>query len=151
MIDERRKRFDYTDRMTQTLTHSEPMTSQDLFQLIFVRYPKPAAWLLALRDKAVKPFGLKTGNHFEELLLSETIQEMVLGQEDKHLDFYVVLSCATPAGSWQDIHVSTYVTYHNCVGRLYFLGIRVFHAVLVKGLLKRAARLWMKEHPRKKA
>ena len=70
----------------------------------------------------------------------------MLGQKDKHLDFYVVLECLAPMGSWQDIHVSTYVTYHNFLGKLYFGGIRIFHVFLVKSLLNRAARLWMKNH-----
>lgn len=140
--------FDYADHVTETLRHSQRMTARALFELIFVCYPKPAAWLLAFRDRLVKSFGLKTGNHFEKMMLSETAQRIVLGQEDKHLDFYVVLECSTPMGSWQDIRVSTYVKYHNIMGRLYFGGIRPFHVLLVKRLVKRAARLWMKNFPR---
>ncbi len=138
--------FDYADRITQTLRYAKPMTARALFELIFVFYPKPAAWLLNLRDQLVKPLGLRTGNHFEQLVLSETGRKIVLGQKDKHLDFYVVLECLAPMGSWQDIHVSTYVTYHNFLGKLYFGGIRIFHVFLVKSLLNRAARLWMKNH-----
>lgn len=140
--------FDYADRITQTLRRAKPMTARDLFELIFVAYPKSAAWLLALRDRLVKPLGLQTGNHFAQMVLSETTRKIVLGQKDKHLDFYVVLECPSPMGSWQDFHVSTYVRYHNFAGKLYFLGIRVFHVVLVKSLAKRAAKLWMKKYPR---
>ena len=136
--------FDYADRITQTLRYAKPMTARALFELIFVSYPKPAAWLLSLRDQLVKPLGLRTGNHFEQLILYETERKMVLGQKDRQLDFYVVLECLTPIGSWQDIRVSTYVTYHNFLGKLYFRGIRIFHVLLVKSLLKRAARIWIR-------
>lgn len=124
--------FDYADRITQTLRYAKPMTARALFELIFVSYPKPAAWLLSLRDQLVKPLGLRTGNHFEQLILYETERKIVLGQKDRHLDFYVVLECLTPIGSWQDIRVSTYATYHNFLGKLYFGGDSHFPCSLSK-------------------
>ncbi|MEE0510786.1 MAG: DUF2867 domain-containing protein [Peptococcaceae bacterium] len=143
-----RKRFDYEDRMVQTITHSQRMRAVDLFRLIFMTPPKPVAWLLMLRDRLMKPFGVKTDSDFKRLILFETENKIVLGQRDKHLDFYVSLTCAPPIASRQDFCVSTCVNYHNVFGKLYFGCIRFVHIVLVKYLLKRAAKIWVKNQPR---
>lgn len=141
-----RELFDYKDCITESVRGSQRMSAREFFQLVFVHYPKPAAWMLLLRDKMVQPLGLQTGNRFEQMILSETENQIVLGQTDKHLDFYVLLDCFSPLGSWQDVRLSTCVKYHNFLGRLYFWGIRPAHIVLVRYLVKRAVKLWEKEH-----
>ncbi len=143
-----RKVVDYEDCMVQTVKHSQRMMASDLFRLIFMTPPKPVAWLLMLRDRLMKPFGVKTDSDFKRLILFETEDKIVLGQRDKHLDFYVSLTCAPPLASWQDLRVRTCVNYHNVFGKLYFGCIRFVHIVLVKYLLKRAAKIWMENHPR---
>lgn len=141
--------MDYEDCVCETIYHADRIKALDLFELIFERYPKPAAWLLTLRDHLVKPFGLKTGSRFRSMILEEDDAHVLLGQEDKHLDFYVLLECSYPFGSWQDVRVRTLVRYHNLLGKVYFCGIRVFHVILVQALSKRAVRIWMRGHAKR--
>lgn len=132
----------YEDCFRQTLTGQEQMKPRDLFNLVFVHYPKPAQYLLKLRDKLVKPLGLKTGGGFADMILEENETALVIGKQDKHLDFYVLLACECPSRNKQNISISTLVNYHNSLGRIYFFVIRLFHVVLVKNLVKRAVRIW---------
>lgn len=132
----------YEDCFRQTLIGKERMKPRDLFDLIFVHYPKPALCLLRFRDWLVKPLGLKTGGGFADMILEENETELVIGKQDKHLDFYVVLACELPSGNKQTISVSTLVKYNNGLGKIYFFVIRLFHILIVKNLVKRAVRIW---------
>lgn len=43
-----------------------------------------------------------------------------------------------PADGWQDAAVTTVVRFNNFWGKLYFIGIWVFHKLLVKNLFRKA-------------
>ncbi len=137
----------YTDTYVATIRNARRMTAGDLFQLMFVRYPKPALYLLQLRDWLVKPFGLQRGDGFTDLIKEQNDEQVILDKSDKHLDFSVMLQCDAPdaQASCQTIRITTIVKYHNPLGRVYFFFIRPFHALICKWLLKRAARIWEKE------
>ncbi len=135
----------YEDCFRQTLIGKERMKPRDLFDLIFVQYPKPAQYLLKFRDMLVKPLGLKTGGGFADMIIEENETGLVIGKRDKHLDFYVVLECESPSGNAQNISISTLVNYNNGLGRIYFFAIRLFHILIVKSLVKRAVRIWSNE------
>jgi Protein of unknown function (DUF2867) len=106
--------------------------------------------LMRLRDALVRPFGLKTTPRgprrpphfvqgervglFRVFLRSE--DELVLGEDDRHLDFRVCLRVAGDGPAT----LPTLVRFHNVFGRAYFACIRPFHALVVKRMLGRAAR-----------
>lgn len=96
----------YEDCFRQTLIGKERMKPRDLFDLIFVQYPKPAQYLLKFRDMLVKPLGLKTGGGFADMIIEENETGLVIGKRDKHLDFYVVLECESPSGNAQNISIA---------------------------------------------
>ena len=137
---------DYTDTYTAVIRKSRRMTAENLFQQMFVYYPKPVLYLLRLRDWLVKPFGLKGGGGFEELITEKDDEKLIFGKSDKHLDFYVRLQCDGPKADTgqQSIRIMTSVKYHNPLGRIYFFFIRPFHTLICKRLLKRAAHNWEK-------
>jgi hypothetical protein len=128
-----------------------------LARFIFSNQPSWVGRLLALRDVIVAAFGLKTakqlaaraaeGKTSEHVgifkVYSTNDTEIVLGQDDKHLDFRVSLLCSTSAApdSGRQLTLSTVVHCHNLLGRVYILVIAPFHRMVVKASLRRAARV----------
>ncbi|WP_307719043.1 DUF2867 domain-containing protein [Massilia glaciei] len=112
--------------------------------------------LTRVRDVIVAGFGLKTAKHLATLakdaqsdrvgifkIYSTNETEIVLGEDDKHLDFRVSVLCSYgPAPeSGRQLTVSTVVHCHNLLGRTYLFIIAPFHRVVVKASLRHAARV----------
>jgi len=108
------------------------------------RMTQPLPWvsfLLAIRNLLVAPFGLKDGH--ERLpagvtrlgifpLLSESPDRVVLGMDDKHLDFRVVID----APGTGEVTGTTLVRTHNRLGRLYLRLVLPFHRVIVQRMMR---------------
>ena len=127
-----------------------------LARFLFAQQPAWVSGLMTVRDLLVAGFGLKTGKQLASLAeaaqaqrvgifkvysVSET--EIILGEDDKHLDFRVSVWCggaALPQASRQLV-VSTVVHCHNRLGRVYIFLIAPFHRAVVKASLRRAARV----------
>ena len=111
---------------------------------------------MALRDGAVRRIGLKTSgddNKWNRQLanfqcepgeriglfkvFSKTNKEVILGQDDKHLDFRISLYLAPATNNFQKrLTISTAVKFNNFFGRLYFLPVRPFHKIIVPKMLE---------------
>ena len=109
-------------------------TVDELFHLMFEEFPAPVRWLLKVRDTLVRPFGLKTGTGFADKILERTDDEIILGADDRHLDFRVSLY----AGEDGIMEIRTLVRYHNLLGKLYFAAIWCFHKIMVWSIFRRA-------------
>ena len=102
--------------------------------------PRWAKALLALRNSLVRPFGLKTeaepGVQSDALfpVLSEDDRELILGTDDKHLDFRIGL--IRQEGR---IYMSTWVHPHNLWGRGYLALVMPFHILISRGAVARMA------------
>lgn len=129
-----------------------------LARFIFSRQPAWIGRLLQVRDAIVACFGLKTAKQLNALgaapgaqsgrvgifkVYSTSDTEIVMGEDDKHLDFRVSVLCSTgPArGGPRQLTVSTVVHCHNRLGRTYIRVIAPFHRLVVKASLRRAARI----------
>lgn len=132
----------YSDCFVESMMGKPYMTTMELFDSIFVRYPRWAQWLLRLRDGIAKQLGLKTGVSFEDMIVEQSSNEIVLGREDRHLAFYVSLFCSDIDNGRQTVSVCTVVRYGNFFGRIYFAAIWLFHWIVVRRLFKRAIRKW---------
>ena len=110
---------------------------------------QPPGWvvgLMALRNAIVKPFGLKTGHEtddrFEKVgifpIESATPRRVVLGFEDKHLDFRVVVDVAEIGGA-SEVTATTLVRLNNRLGRAYLTAILPFHKTITRDSLRRMA------------
>jgi hypothetical protein len=112
----------------------------------------PPHWLRALvavRDAAVAPFGVRTSGELRRArpdrprvdffpILSETTDEIVLGEDDSHLDFR--LSLLRQIGSHGSMLIATTaVRTHNRVGRLYLRAIHPFHILVARATVARGA------------
>ena len=130
-----------------------------LARFIFSVQPSWIRALTHVRDAIVAAFGLKTAKHlatlsgpaakrisiFRVFAMSET--EVVLGENDKHLDFRLSILCTpdSPPSTGSQLTLSTVVQCHNRLGRTYLSVIAPFHRQVVKASLRRAAELgWPK-------
>jgi len=111
------------------------------------RLPRWVDTLLALRNRLVAPFGLKTSGASKteprEMigifpLLSETPDRLVAGLNDKHLDFRFGVDVAT-SGATQVVTATTLVLTHNWLGRIYLAIILPFHRLIVRTMLRQVA------------
>ncbi|MFT4502884.1 DUF2867 domain-containing protein [Caballeronia sp. 15711] len=130
----------------------------DLELLARFMFSHQAAWvakLLRVRDALVAGFGLKTAKRLAESARSEqdkhvsifriyerSVDEIILGEDDKHLDFRVSVfqeARQEVAGGGRYLTVSTVVQCHNLLGRSYILLITPFHEMVVRSSMRRAA------------
>jgi hypothetical protein len=131
-----------------------------LARFIFSHQPSWIAVLMRVRDMIVACFGLKTARQLATIagdakaervgifkIYSTNETEIVLGEDDSHLDFRVSVLCSSGPGpeTSPQLTVSTVVHCHNLLGRAYILAIAPFHRMVVKASLRRAARIgWPK-------
>ena len=158
-------RIDYLDAYARVFSIK---SGADLRLIVCELFQTPAwvMFLMRLRDRIVRPFGLKVsdeiGNHtksndfampFKVLSESPDKREILMGENDKHLDFRVLLRCEP----WGDrieaeedsclITLATAVTMHNVMGRLYFFIIKPFHRLIVSSLLRSRPRRLINQMP----
>ncbi|MGJ4880542.1 MULTISPECIES: DUF2867 domain-containing protein [unclassified Bradyrhizobium] len=105
------------------------------------------AALLKLRNGLVRPFGLKTSGADARRpspmigifpVINETPKQLVLGFDDKHLDFRVLVDVVSHRATTQ-VTASTLVQTHNALGRVYLAVIKPFHRLVVKAMLRQVA------------
>jgi hypothetical protein len=137
----------YATRLPATAT-ADP---EALARFLFAGQPRWIAGLLRVRDFLVAGFGLKTAESLAKpqaggpprigifRLYATHPDEVVLGEDDRHLDFRVSVlrQDRGPAGIW--MVVSTVVECHNALGRAYITLIEPFHRAVVRATLARAA------------
>jgi hypothetical protein len=114
--------------------------------LIMGRSPRWVRALLGLRNVLVKPFGLKTsgeptarGNIGLFPVVSVTLERLVAGFDDSHLDFRIVVDVAPAGDASQFVTSTTLVRTHNLVGRVYLAIIMPFHRLIARALLRQVA------------
>jgi hypothetical protein len=128
-----------------------------LARFIFAHQAPWIGRLMAVRDAVVAGFGLKTAKHLAALeagsggsarlsifkVYSASRTEVVLGEDDKHLDFRLSVLCSSTSspGAKRQLIMSTVVHCHNRLGRLYIFLIAPFHRLVVQSSLRSAARM----------
>ena len=144
------------DAFAIRLPPDAPHDAEVLARFIFSHQPSWVRGLMRVRDTIVACFGLKTGSELARLggaaqaervgifkIYSTGRAEIVVGEDDKHLDFRVSVLCSRAPGPETGalLTVSTVVHCHNLLGRTYILAIAPFHRMVVKASLRRAARI----------
>jgi hypothetical protein len=108
---------------------------------LLVRFPAWAGALFLLRGLLVLPFGLKHDPPPAPRRIgifpveTETPDELILGFNDRHLDFRIAVLSAEGK-----IHVSTWVRPHNPGGQLYLNAVMPFHILILENAMARLAR-----------
>ncbi|RZJ10462.1 MAG: DUF2867 domain-containing protein [Acidovorax sp.] len=131
---------------------------------VVARTPRWTEQLLAVRNKLVRLVGLKGVGQLQDVHppasgtspsdarsyrvgdqvgiflirhLSDT--EVVMGQDDKHLDVQVSLTKHAQPGSAPTVVISTVVHIHNTLGHAYMAVITPFHRRIVQVMLRQLA------------
>jgi hypothetical protein len=114
---------------------------------MFSRVPWCVRLQLSLRNRLVAPVGLKTSPLGQPKLprsigifpvIAETPHRVLLGLNDKHLDFRIAVDVAV--GTEQRHFTATpLVRTHNLLERTYLATVLPFHRVIVPALLAQAA------------
>lgn len=153
-----KEQYDYTDSFTAAVQDPKSkLTSVEIGKAFFSSGPSWIGKLFDLRNRIVSIFGLKTSgnskNRQEQLdnfsceegeqlglfkVFRKTPNELVLGEDDKHLNFKVSLYLANgPRDSAErDFTISTVVKFNNWFGKFYFLLVKPFHKLIVPQMLK---------------
>ena len=95
------------------------------------------AWirvLMALRNRLGRLVGLKAAPPSGFPVIRQSADEVVMGFDDKHLDFRVVVAVAGGFAT-----VSTIVRWHNAWGRAYLAAIMPFHRVIAARMIEGVA------------
>jgi hypothetical protein len=119
----------------------------DVARDLLGRAPRWGAVLLKIRNRIVGLFGLKSAEL--ELtgqdrvggfpVIAHDDRHVLLGFNDKHLDFRIVVAIEAEGAQYQHVSLTTLVQRHNLFGRVYILVITPFHKLIVKTFLKRFA------------
>jgi hypothetical protein len=151
--------FDYVDCFQGFIVIKEKKIEiTDFLELFLHGGPKWVDFLLALRDRIVRLFGLKTQeqmainkkplnnvryNTGDQLgifkFFNQSDNEFVLGENDKHLNFRVSLMLEPLDGKIvrKKLSITTVVKFNNTFGRIYFFPVKPFHKFIVRATLKR--------------
>jgi Protein of unknown function (DUF2867) len=115
---------------------------------------RPPIWirgLMSLRNGIVSLLGLKPAQlalHEKQgesslagafPVISRAPERVVLGFDDKHLDFRIVVEAIGVDARRSQITVTTLVRPHNLLGRTYLAGVLPFHRIIVPAMLVQAA------------
>jgi hypothetical protein len=128
-----------------------------LARFLFSQQAPWIAGLMRIRDTLVAGFGLKTSGQLKSpsagsrndkrisifKIYERGTHEILLGEDDKHLDFRVSVLHQTRTVSAESapfLVVSTVVHCHNLLGRTYIRLIAPFHRLIIQSSLRRAAR-----------
>lgn len=108
----------------------------------------PPVWvemLMSIRNRIVALFGLKKAelgvDDGEQVggfpVVYERPERVVLGFDDSHLDFRIVVDVEPEGEAGSRISVTTLVKRHNLFGRLYIAVVTPFHRLIVRTTLAR--------------
>lgn len=131
---------DYADCFSENISASRQITAIELFDLVFNRRPPWLKFLYKMRNFLVKPFGIKVNSSFNDFVIDQTANEVVLHSKNKHLDFYVSLFCSGKTEDGQTASITTLVKFNNLMGKVYFGAIWIFHKFIVSRIFKRAVK-----------
>lgn len=91
-------------------------------------------FLRSLESKAAADFPVEAGVAGGKVFFASP-EEIVAGADDWHLDFR-----ASVLTGHRRVTITTVVRFKHWFGRLYFLPVKPFHQLIVRSLLRRAAR-----------
>lgn len=121
----------FADSFRIALPQGGSWTAPQVMDGIFAASPAWVGRLMALRDRAVAPFGLRKAAGQAFPVVSAAPERVVLGFDDRHLNFRIL--CVLENGF---AVVTTLVKTHNMLGRAYLAAIMPFHKMVVRAMLE---------------
>ena len=139
---------DWADRFTLGLT-ADGVTAREAARLALENPPVWVRGLMALRNALVRPIGLKGAADVMPgaqtviagfPVVSADDDRVVLGYDDWHLDFRIVIDVFSDRPSGKTLSVMTLVHRNNLFGRLYLAAVMPFHKLIVRRALSSVGR-----------
>jgi|SRR5450755_320040 len=147
------KAVHFSDAFQAPVSNPE-LSPQDAYQAVFACAPAWASLLLKMRGMVAPLLGLRhtskadfevaSGARYEIgqrvgrfLIRSIDRKELIVGENDKHLDFRISIYRSSMNGA-ETVTVSTAVEIHNTIGRIYMLVIEPFHRCIARAMMQRA-------------
>ncbi|MFV9551815.1 DUF2867 domain-containing protein [Algibacter sp. PT7-4] len=150
------KIYDYSDSyQTYYLDKNSNISSTQIGKAFFTSAPKWSENLFELRNRIVSVFGLKISEKNKDRqqqldsftcepgsslglfnVYSKTENEIILGEDDKHLNFRISLLKENNQTQNKKLTITTVVEYNHWFGKLYFLPVKPFHKLIVPKMLK---------------
>lgn len=132
----------------EVVTQNTSLSIMEIAERTVGTTPAWSIHLMQLRNLVVAPFGLKTEEKNGVSITGKRVgifpvlekapDRLVLGMDDKHLDFRIVLSREIEQTN-QRIRATTLVLRHNAFGKLYITLITPFHRMIVSATLNQLA------------
>jgi len=153
LIQDTLNQIHYADCYSVDFQNERAITVEDVARTFFQSIPGWVLFLLDLRNWVVRWFGLKSENAREVLarldgdpiepgkpfgifqVIQKNADEILMGEEDKHLDFRVSIGLKSKTGNDYTASVATIVQFNHFSGRLYFLPVKQFHKLIVKRMM----------------
>jgi Protein of unknown function (DUF2867) len=138
----------FADSYTMTI-EGQNLDAISATKAVMGRNPAWISNLMQLRNKIVAPLGLKPApdkklteeNSIGTFpLISKSATQVVLGLNDRHLDFRIVVDVTNLKGGGQTITASTIVKTHNLLGRIYLGIVKPFHRIIVPTMLNQVVK-----------
>lgn len=120
------------------------LTAIDVARAMLSRFPPWVRLLMTLRNSVTNVFGLKsTGSNLAGdkgkigffPIVSQSDDQVVLGFDDRHLDFRVVIGVRDDGEGRRLIDTTTLVRRKILLGRIYIALITPFHRLIVSKML----------------
>ena len=131
-----------------THTAAKGLSARHAAEAVFA---SPPAWinaLMAVRNRVMGLFGVKNApEQFASAatarvglfpVVSESLRHILLGFDDRHLDFRIAVSLRDAGDGHTAVTVTTAVLTHNRLGRVYLAVILPFHRLIARQMLSRA-------------
>jgi hypothetical protein len=148
-------RVDFADAFAVELPALGPAGVRGFAEAMLAPPPPWVASLMAARDRVAGALRLRTATAMRAgddgiagaagrrigafRVLALTGEEVLLGANDRHLDFRISVR-ATPTGQGMAVSVVTAVKINNLLGRLYLVPVLPMHRLIVPALMRQAAR-----------
>ncbi|MDE1996798.1 MAG: DUF2867 domain-containing protein [Rhizobiaceae bacterium] len=125
------------------------LSAVQVADMILSRFPLWVRLLMRLRNAVVGVFGLKSSEyHSPEAMemigffpvVSKSGDQVVLGFDDKHLDFRIVIDVRDGGSDRRVVDVTTLVKRNILLGKVYIAAITPFHKLIVSTMLTRLGR-----------
>lgn len=125
------------------------LTAIDAARMAIGHFPAWARLLLRVRDIVAGWLGLKTAGHHAPgsvpmvgmfPIISQSDEQVVLGFDDRHLDFRIVIDVRGLGDDRQRVSATTLVYRKILLGRIYLALITPFHKLIVVSMLANLGR-----------
>ena len=124
--------YQFADAYKVSAPHG--MDAIEATRLAFSRHPPWVRTLMGLRNRLGRLVGLKPAPAGGFPVIRQSADEVVLGFDDRHLDFRVVVAIAGGFAT-----VTTLVRWHNAWGRVYLAAIMPFHRAIAARIIEGVA------------